>query len=114
MGDDLETLAHLPDGTISIDVLGGTAVHSVVGAVPLQVAGEMQAWLQRRLADEQIPSSALLEATLSADISTDRIPTDRKRIVSLDFTCTSRLATADRTYEGELHEKHSWHTRQVG
>jgi hypothetical protein len=114
MGDDLEVLAELPDGTISFNVLTGTASHSIAGTVSLHVAAEMQAWLQHRLSTHHIPSDALQEATLVAAIRTDRIATDRKRIVSFDFACTSCLTTTDRTYEGELHEKHSWHSRTAG
>jgi hypothetical protein len=114
MGEDLETLADLPDGTLSFDVLSGTASHSVAGALSLHVAEEMQSWLQHRLVAHRIPADTLCAATLVAEIRTDRIATDRKRIVSFDFTCSSRLVTADRTYEGRLHEKHAWHSRSAG
>ena len=114
MGDDLETLADLPDGVLSFDVLRGTATHSVTGAIALRIAEEMHAWLQHRLVSLHIPPDALIAATLSADFRTDRIATDRKRIVSFDFRCSSCLRTADRIYQGQLHEAHTCHSRKGG
>ena len=113
MGEDLETLANLPDGTLSIDVLSGTASHSAVPQLSLHVAKEMQAWLESRMAAFGIPSEALDAAVVIAHIRTDRVATDRKRIVSFDFDCESTLTSGLRKYVGVLAEKHVWH-RRVG
>jgi hypothetical protein len=111
MGDDLGTLADLPNGTLSIDILAGTASHSAALQLTLHVAKEMQAWLESRMTTFGIPSQELDAAVLVADIRTDRIATDRKRIVAFDFDCKSTLTSGPRRYVGALAEKHVWHRR---
>lgn len=111
MGEDLEVLADLPDGTLSIDILSGSANHSVNGPIRLHVAGELQAWLQHRLSESEIEPSIVDQARVTAVIRTDRIATNRKRIVSFDFTVDSVITTADREYRGRLCEVHQWHSR---
>ena len=111
MGDDLEALAELPDGTVSIDVLAGTASHDTAGAIQLYIAGELQAWLSHRLSVNRIPAQAITAAEVTAEICTDRIATNRKRIVSFDFSVQSIISTDECSYTGKLHETHSWHSR---
>jgi hypothetical protein len=111
MAEDLEVLADLPDGTLAIDVLSGSAVHSVDGPLTLYIAGELQAWLQHRLSESAIDRSGIERAIVMAAIRTDRIATNRKRIISFDFTVDSTIVTAERQYRGKLCEVHQWHTR---
>jgi hypothetical protein len=111
MGDDYERIADLPDGTLSFDLLEGTVAHSS-GALPnLWIAGELSAWLMSRLSAEGISVSDLRVATLAVDFRTDRLKTDRKRIVSFDCECRSVLATSEKKYEGRLVERHAYHQR---
>jgi hypothetical protein len=111
MGDDLEALAALPDGTLTIDVLSGTACHSSEAVLELHVTDELQAWLLHRLTASRIEPSAVCHAVVMADIRTDRIATNRKRIISFDFAVEAVIRTSEREYRGELHEVHKWHTR---
>lgn len=111
MSEDLDRLADLPDGVLRIDVLRERAVHSKAGPVELHIVRELSAWLRERLTGLDIPMSQLNEVRVEADIRTDRIATDRKRIVSFDFDCHSRVATAERTYEAQRKETHKWHRR---
>jgi hypothetical protein len=111
MLEDLDRLADLPDGVLRIDVLREAAVHSKAGPVELHVVLELSAWFRERLTALDIPVSQLTEVRVEADIRTDRIATDRKRIVSFDFDCHSRVATADRSYEAQRKETHKWHRR---
>ena len=111
MTEDLERIAELPDGVLTIDVLKGTTTHSAVGDLTLYIAGELQAWLARRMAESGIPADLLDLAQVIADIRTDRIATDRKRIVAFDFDCKATLVSGTRTYRGTLVEKHAWHSR---
>jgi hypothetical protein len=113
MSEDLDRLADLPDGVLRIDVLREVAVHSKAGPVELHIVLELSAWLRERLTALDIPVSQLNEVRVEADIRTDRIATDRKRIVSFDFDCHSRVATAERAYEAQRKETHKWH-RRVG
>ena len=109
MGEDLETLSALPDGELSINVLSGEATHSVVGSLKLWVAEEIQAWFKHRLEVSGIPAGEIQLASISAQINTGRIATNRKKVVSFDFTVTSQIETSDATYSGKLKETHQWH-----
>jgi hypothetical protein len=111
MSADLEALSELPDGVLSFDVLGGSVKHNQRGVLDLYIAGELSAWLKHRLASLNIPLSALQSATLRAEVKTDRIKTERKRIVSFDWSCECSVATDEKTYVGRLVEAHRWHTR---
>ena len=111
MTEDLETLAQLPDGTLEIDCLRGSAEHSVAGTVSPWVAGELSAWLASRLEAHRIPLGELRLCVLVAQITTNRVATNRKRVVSFDFRVTSRVVTSTREYLGCLAETHTWHTR---
>ncbi|WP_445369245.1 hypothetical protein ACH5Y9_08285 [Methylomonas sp. BW4-1] len=111
MGDDFERIAQLPDGTLSFDLLKKSATHSSGVSPELWITGELAAWLTARLAAENIDQMKLVEATLDVQHRTDRIKTDRKKIVSFDFECHSVLATDERRYQGKLVERHSYHTR---
>jgi hypothetical protein len=111
MGNDLEVLAGLPDGTLLINVLSGVATHSVNGRLSLQIASELQAWLQHRLSESEIDPSMITAASVEASIRTDRIATNRKRIVSFEFVVTSSILSSEREYKGTLVEVHHWHRR---
>jgi hypothetical protein len=111
MEDDLEKLAELLDGSIEVNILTGRALHSQAGDLSLRIAGEMQAWLKQRLSVDRIPEDAVVRAEIRLDVRTDRIRTDKKRIVSFDWDCHSILATDERTYESQLAEAHTWHRR---
>lgn len=111
MGDDLETLSELPDGELFINALTGEATHSVAGPLQLWVAGEIQAWFKHRLEVSGIPTAEIHRASITANINTSRIATNRKKVVSFDFTIASRIETSDAAYAGSLKETHQWHQR---
>lgn len=111
MGDDLEALAGLPDGTLLVDVLAGTASHDIAGNIQLRVAGELQPWLSHRLSINRVPAHSIASATVAAEIRTDRLDTNRARIVSFDFSVHSAISTDESSYTSELQEVHRWHSR---
>mgnify|MGYP001046615617 CR=1 FL=1 len=51
------------------------------------------------------------EATLTVEMDTDKIETDKKRVVSFNWKCLSRIETDEQTYIGKLLEKHKRHNR---
>ena len=112
MGDDLEVLADLPSGTIRFNILSGQATHDTQGPIQLHIASEIQDWFLDRLGKDGIPSEAIESATLDTAMNTDRIKTDKKRVVSFDWRCHSRITTDEKTYEAELADQHTWHSRQ--
>lgn len=111
MADDLETMAELPDGIISIDLLSGHAVHSVFGSIDLNIAKEIQAWRGKQCAKEKIGLSDLASATLNVDVKTDKVATDKKKVIMFVFDCRSSIKTSDSVYESCLSEVHKWHSR---
>ena len=112
MGDDVEKIADLPDGTIEFDILSGIATHSSGTAPDLEIADELQAWFQARLAALNIDPQEIESAKLDVTFKTDRLKTSRKTLVSFDFECRSSVVTEDRCYEGTLVEKHTYHNRR--
>ena len=111
MGDDLETLARLPDGTLLIDALAAAASHDIAGNIQLHIAGELQAWLSHRLSINQIPAHSISSATVTAEIRTDRLDTNRAHIVSFYFSVHSEISTDECSYTSALQEVHRWHSR---
>ena len=111
MGDDLETLAALPDGRIHLDLLTGSAKHDKTGPISIHVAGEIQAWLRQECEKDRIDYSALQSADLWVDVDTSKIATNRKRIVCFDYDANSRLSTDEAEYKAHVSESHKWHTR---
>lgn len=111
LGDDYEKLGSLPDGILDIDLIQGQALHSS-GSIPeLWITGELGAWFKHRLDVHGIPSSAVLCARLTVHHVTDRILTDRKKLISFDFSCDSVIETSDARYTGTLVERHTYHQR---
>lgn len=111
MGDDLEVLSEVPDGTITIDLLKGTANHSVVGNLELHISQEIAAWLSQQSAKEGINWSEMKSATLEVLIDTGRVATNKKKVVMFNFTCLAKLSTSEACYEANLIESAKWHTR---
>lgn len=111
MGDDLEALSDLPNGTISLNLLTGVATHSISGQIDLHIAKEIHAWLQQQSAKEGIDISQLVTATLEIDVDTSKVATNKKKIVMFNFECRSNIQTPETTYHATLKEAHKWHTR---
>ena len=111
MGDDLETLSDLPSGKIDVDLLEGKAVHDKVGNIDLYVSKDLQSWLSKQMKDERIDIDHIELARLSVEMDTDKIATDKKRIVSFNWKCSSQIKTDEKTYSGNLVEEHKWHKR---
>ncbi len=111
MSPDLETLSDLPSGIIDVDLLRGNAIHDKVGKIDLYVSKEIQAWLFKQLKDEKIEIDHIELARLSVEMDTDKIATDKKRVVCFNWKCSSQIKTDEKTYSGSLVEEHKWHKR---
>ena len=111
MGDDLETLSDLPDGTINVNLLTGEATHSVVGNLDLHIAKELQAWLQQEAEKDNIDFTQLKSGNLEVAINTGKVATNRKKIVSFNFECRSNIKTDEATYSAHVKDMHQWHSR---
>ncbi|WP_369977558.1 hypothetical protein [Xanthomonas bundabergensis] len=113
MGDDVERMAELPDGTLYIDLLDKTIAHSAGHSPTLWIAGELSAWLEHRLSVEKIDRRELVHARLELRYETGRIRTERKKVVSFDFECRSSLQTDEVEYRGVAVDRHAYHQRIV-
>ncbi|MBT3201724.1 MAG: hypothetical protein HN350_17620 [Phycisphaerales bacterium] len=111
MQDDLEILAELPNGRLTIDLLSCGAVHDSEGAVDLHIADEIQAWLEAECEKEAILFDQLDRAELVVDIDTSRVKTDKKRIVCFAFECKSVIETDEHQYFATAKETHKWYNR---
>ncbi len=120
---DLETLARLPDGTVSIDIPAGVAVHTAArGTAPgttaadpvsLNLAGVLRASLGERLARKGIPTAKLDAAVLELNCDTGAVRTDRDRIVHFDFGIEARITAEGRDHRSSRREDHVWHAREA-
>lgn len=111
LGDDYEKVAELPDGTLDLDLLAETANHSSGVTPALWITGELSAWLKHRLEVHNVPLSSIKVVRLAVTYTTDRIKTNRKKILSFDFSCRSVVETDESQYIGNLVEKHAYHER---
>jgi hypothetical protein len=107
---DLETLARLPDGTVSIDAVAGGARHGTAGPIALRLADALKTGLAERLARKGIGDA--LTATLELGVYTGAIRTDRDRIVHFDFAIEARIGAEGREYRASRREDHVWHARE--
>jgi hypothetical protein len=97
---DLEILAGLPDGSVTVDVVAGSARHGSAGPIPLRLAAELKAALEERLARKGIASGEIQAAELLL------------RIVHFDFELEARLWAAGKEYRALRREDHIWHDRE--
>ncbi|HHX8311126.1 TPA: hypothetical protein ACVOZF_004552 [Vibrio diabolicus] len=111
IGKDLETLSELPNGVLCINLLDGTASHSIVGELELYISNELSDWFRSEAIKENIDSSTLLKASLIVEVDTDKVKTIKKRVVLFNFDCTAHIATVNRVYKSRLSEVTRWHTR---
>ena len=111
MGDDLEVMSELPDGTITLNLLTGDAKHSIVGGLDLHIAKEIQAWLQQQSEKEGVDVSQLKSATLEVDVDTGKVATNKKKVVMFSFECRSNIETDETSYQATVKDMHQWHTR---
>lgn len=111
---DLETLAHLPDGSLSLNLLAHTARHSLGGDIELKIVDELTDWLKTRLVKNQVAVSDLTKAELVAAIRTDKIPTDRDRIVVFDFSITCNVGLREENVVTAIGTGRTWHDRVLG
>lgn len=111
MGDDLEKLSELPNGTLLLDLLSSTATHSEVGELNLWISGELSEWLKHSAFKDNIDLSMLNSAKLSVVIDTDKVKTHKKKVVMFHFDCRMEIGTNSKVYIGSLNEVHRWYTR---
>lgn len=106
----LERLADLPDDALQIDLLSGSCVHGKVGELPLPMVEEFRAWLTEQVRKAGITSDVLDRAVLSLRYTTDRVATDRRRILLFELECASEFAAEGRVFKGHASDS-LWYQR---
>ncbi len=101
---DLERLAELPDGEVTLDLIQGAAIHSESGAVSLSVVPSLALWLGNSGARN------IGKARVSLRVDTSRPPTHRETLISFSFKGRAVIEAQGRTYVGEA-TNHVWHNR---
>jgi hypothetical protein len=109
---DLETLARLPDGLVSIDILAGEARHGTAGAIALRLTAALREALAERLARKGIAEGTISAAALGLRMDTGAVRTDRARIVHFDFGIEAKVDAERREHRASRREDHVWHARE--
>ncbi len=108
-----EVLADLPDGDLSLNLVTGDCVHSGIGSLQLPIGPELASWFRGRLANLQIPGDDIESAALAITYSTDRVPTERERILLVDLEAKSQIIIAGRSYQGAARNSVWCHRRNA-
>ena len=108
---DLEVLAELPDGKLSIDLLTREARHSSAAPVALEIVDRLAEWLGERLASHRQATADLSEAHLELTWRTDAVPTVRARAIMFDWSCTCELSPRERKPRAERANGRMWYDR---
>src|SRR5206468_11567946 len=109
----LESMADLPDGTVQIDLLSGSCTHTTAGDLQLPMVEDFRSWLSQQIEQSKIEFNVFHRAIVSLRYKTDRVRTDRSRILLFDLECESQFALADQVIEGRAVNA-LWYQRQAG
>jgi hypothetical protein len=104
LGYDFEHLAELPDGEVTLDLIRGSAIHSIAGAITLSVAQQLTSWL----ASTGAQNISVARVVLCIDTSTP--PTERETLISFNLKGVALLEAQGRQYVGEA-SNHAYHNR---
>ncbi len=107
----LELLAEFPDGTVDVDLLAESCRHSQLGVLHLPLVEDFKCWLGLRLEDAGLSLGLTRQALLLLQYNTERVPTDRSRILLFDLKCRFQIALQGRLIEG-YSENAIWYHRQ--
>ena len=93
-------MAELPDATVRIELRSGSCKHPIVGDLELPVVEELRTWLLARVEAAGILFDSFEQVLLSLHYKTDRVPTDRKRILLFELECACEISLDNRVIEG--------------
>ncbi|SRR5213593_2029130 len=109
----LERIAGLPDGTLKIDLLLGSCVHSTAGDLQVPMVEDFRAWLSSQMEQSRLSFDVFRSVLLSLQYKTDRVPTDRKRILLFELESASQFVLANQVIEGHATNV-LWYQREAG
>ncbi len=108
--DSLDALGEFPDGGVVLDLLGRSATHGEAGELPGSIGAEAFGWFESRLLRLEIPQRALEEGIVELSYRTDRVPTERSRLLLFELEAKARIVAGGRQFCAEFNNVH-WHKR---
>ena len=121
---DFRRLEQLGNGRLSIDLLCGACIHNGKRVEQLSIARILQAWVYERCAKDAVPTDALSQIHLEADLDVQqsekqrdpsvRWPNAKPPFIGCDIRCRSTIATDERTYTGQFTDFEEWPKNPVG
>jgi len=115
-------LVKLGSGTLEINALNRDAAFSG-REIPLPIADEVSAWLQKELLAHHTPTKGILHARLAAKLAFTEVPWNpntrdvfcvsgkavtTKRMHRCGFDCDSEIAIRHKVYRSRLKEVQEW------
>jgi hypothetical protein len=107
---DLPSLARLPNGTITVDVLNGRAWHETAGEMELSISSNLKTWLSHQLRMLGGSLTELVRADVVFTSDSQSVPTDRKRLVHFALEARAVVATKQREFQGSHRNPHLWYS----
>ena len=96
---DLEKISDLSDGTILMNLINKTASFGD-GVLSLEIVPVLRDWLSSQLSNEGLNLNDIKSCVVTVEFKTDRLPTDKSKIVAFDFYNRCILSTDEKEYVG--------------
>jgi hypothetical protein len=112
---DLVNLAIFGDGMLQVDFLAGQASHNRAPISPLAYMKSVRTWLERRLAELEIPPQEMAAAHLAVDytVHLHRRPDLGWLCAEFKFECTGLVRAPDREYVSSMGANRDWGLGQL-
>jgi len=110
---DYEQLAARPDGEVLLNLRDRSAQHNCGQSLELEAVARLSKWLSDRLLAEQLPLTDLTKAEIEIHYKTDRVRTNREKLVSFDVQSASTLEASGQKVQGVPGTRHVYHERVV-
>jgi hypothetical protein len=110
---DYEQLAARPDGEVLVNLRDRSAQHNCGQSLELEAVGRLSQWLSARLLAEQLSLTELTRAEIEIHYKTDRVRTNREKLVSFDVQSASTIEASGQKVSGIPASRHVYHERVV-
>ncbi|MCA9647551.1 MAG: hypothetical protein KC492_42975 [Myxococcales bacterium] len=105
----LGPLASSPNATLDFDLLASRTIHSGLGPLELPLTTDLRGWLFAHVHEAGLAADDLESAIVSLRVRTDRVPTDRARVVLFEFSSSCTLRARSRSFQSSSGPNLVWH-----
>jgi hypothetical protein len=105
MRQEEQSLAKLPAGTLTVDVLQGSVTNSSGLAPPPSLATELARWFRRGCEAHRIELSQVSGVQVQAEFTTGAFRIGRKPGISIHWKCSSRIETGLTSFQAQSAER---------